>query len=249
MRKHHPYSWRQIESHRGTISPRLVVGLLVVVLGVLFLVSNLHIFDISSPLHFFWAAAFSAIGIALLIERQTERSWAWGVAWIVAGVWMFAYQLRWVDIGFWHVLVPLIMLAVGAYLVRQAMSERGGDAKNPGNGSSGSAIHGIGVLSGNEQKPMQPIGRAELFAFWGGVKLDLSEAQLVNNTATIHATACMGGIEILAPSDWVVTSRVLPLMGSFIDKRKPATIIPVPEQAKTLIIDGFVMMGGIEIKN
>ncbi|HYM33778.1 MAG TPA: hypothetical protein VET48_00210 [Steroidobacteraceae bacterium] len=249
MSNRHRCSWTHFASHRGTISPRLVVGLFVVVLGVLFLVSNLHIFDIPSPWHFFWAAVFSAIGIALLIERRTERSWVWGVGWIAAGVWMFAYELHWIDIGFWHMLVPLVMLAVGAYLVRQAMSERGGPNAQSGSGTAGRTIHGIGVLSGNEQKPTHPIDRVELFAFWGGVKLDLSEAQLVSNTATIYATACMGGIEIIAPSDWIVTSRVLPLMGSFIDKRKPATIIPVPEQAKTLIIDGFVMMGGIEIKN
>lgn len=260
----------------GAVSVRLVVGLLVVLLGVLVLISNLHIFDSYSPTHYFLSLALVAIGGAVIIERRTERSWQWGLGWIVAGIWMFAYQRRWIDVSFFEIVVPLIMLAGGAYLVRRAINERyeqdnaGGqgqgdlnDPNNPSNpgpgntgGPSGSGaprrsnyVHAIGVLSASEQKPARPIAGADLFALMGGVKLDLFDAQLINNTMTIHVGACMGGIEICAPSDWIVTSRVLPIMGAFIDKRRPATVLPGGDQTKTLLIDGFVLMGGIEIKN
>jgi len=234
----------------GAVSVHLVVGLLVVLLGVLFLFSALHVVDMYSPMRYFGSALLVAIGLALLIERRTERSWQWGAGWIVAGIWAFAYQRRWVDVGFWQVVFPLLMLAGGAILVRRALNERQEQGGVAGTGTSkGTSIQGVGVLSASELKPSQSIERAELFALMGGVKLDLFETPLVNNTATIHVAAVMGGVEICAPSDWIVTSRVVPIMGAFVDKRRPAAAIPVPEQAKTLVVDGFVLMGGIEIKN
>jgi predicted membrane protein len=232
----------------GAVSVHLVVGLVVVILGILFLVSNLHVVDIYSPSHYFLATVCVAIGLAFLIERRNERSWQWGVGWIVAGLWTFAYQRRWIDVGFWQVVVPLLMLAAGAFLVRRALNERNPQTIVEG-GRKSHVVQGVGVLSASELKPSHAVDRAELFAMMGGVKLDLFETQLINNTATIHVAALMGGIEICAPSEWIVTSRVVPIMGAFVDKRRPAAAMPVPEQAKTLIIDGFVLMGGIEVKN
>jgi predicted membrane protein len=236
---------RRQRTHVGAVSVRLIAGLLVVILGVLFLASNLQLLDIYSPMRYFWAAAFVAIGAAIIIERRTERGWQWGIAWIVAGLWTFAYQHRWIDIGFWQIIFPLAMLAVGAYLVRHALTERQGQSNSS---TPGSVVQGVGVLSSSELKPTT-LERAELFALMGGVKLDLFGTQLVNNASTIHVAACMGGIEICAPSEWVIVNHVVPIMGAFVDKRRPAATVLSADATKTLTIDGFVLMGGIEVKN
>ena len=52
-------------------------------------------------------------------------------------------------------------------------------------------------------------------------------------------------MEIYVPSDWTVTSKVATLMGSFVDKRRPTSVVPT----KTLVITGFIVMSGIEVKN
>jgi hypothetical protein len=52
-------------------------------------------------------------------------------------------------------------------------------------------------------------------------------------------------MEIYVPRDWTVVSKVTTLMGGFIDKRRPTTVLPT----KTVIISGLVLMGGIEIKS
>jgi hypothetical protein len=66
------------------------------------------------------------------------------------------------------------------------------------------------------------------------------------DTATIDVFAVMGGIEIFAPRDWDVTSKVVAFMGASVDKRRPAQ---TPTTRKTLVVRGFVFMGGIEIKD
>jgi predicted membrane protein len=244
-RRRRRFESARISSMIGSVTPRLVVGLLIVFLGVLSLVSSLQIADFYSPMRYFWPALFLAIGVATLIERRNERAWQWAVAWMIAGLWAFAYLQHWVDVGFWQVIMPLGMLALGAYLVRNALTQRS-EQLNPSNSSS--VVHAVGVLSSSEQKPTS-LERADLFALMGGVKLDLVGTQLVNNAASVHVTACMGGIEICVPSEWVVVNRVLPIMGAFVDKRRPASILPTADTTKTLTIDGFVLMGGIEVKN
>jgi hypothetical protein len=65
------------------------------------------------------------------------------------------------------------------------------------------------------------------------------------DSARIDVIAFCGGIEIYVPPDWTVTSKIATLLGGFTDKRRPTTTLPT----KTLILDGFAVMGGIEVKN
>jgi predicted membrane protein len=107
-------------------------------------------------------------------------------------------------------------------------------------------IRSFAILSGTELRPMsRPFRGADLSAVLGGVKLDLTSARMEGDSARIDVLAFCGGIEIYVPPDWTVTSKIGTLLGGFSDKRRPTTTLPT----KTLILDGFAVMGGIEVKN
>jgi predicted membrane protein len=107
-------------------------------------------------------------------------------------------------------------------------------------------IRAFAVLSSNELRPVsRPFRGADLSSVLAGVKLDLTSARMEGDTARIEVFAFCGGIEIYVPPDWTVTSKVATLMGGYTDKRRPTTILPT----KTLIIDGFAIMSGIEVRN
>jgi len=107
-------------------------------------------------------------------------------------------------------------------------------------------VRAFAVLSSNELRPVsRPFRGADLSAVLAGVKLDLTSARMEGDTARIELFAFCGGIEIYVPPDWTVTSKVGTLMGGFTDKRRPTTTLPT----KTLIIDGFAIMSGIEVSN
>ncbi len=55
----------------------------------------------------------------------------------------------------------------------------------------------------------------------------------------------MGGIEILVPPDWIVANNVTTLIGGFVDSRRPSRVVPT----KTLVIRGYNIMSGIEVKD
>lgn len=229
--------------HAGSISPRLVIGLLVTALGVIYLAGNLDLIDTRAPLRYFWPAAFSAIGVALLLVKDNVANRRWGVVWLFAGLWMLAYQARWIDVDIWDIAVPLILLALGARLVQRAMKEQ---TQGPDAQPDTDQTRIFALLSGSESRTFtQPIKNAEIVSLLSGVKLDLSTAVIDGDRATLQVTAVMGGIEIYAPSEWNIVSEVTPILGAFIDKRRP-TANPA---TKTLYVNGLVVMGGVEVKS
>ena len=79
----------------------------------------------------------------------------------------------------------------------------------------------------------------------GGVEVDLTAADVEDEEAVIVVFALMGGIEIRVPRDWTVTAHVTPFMGAMEDKTDRSESNP----EKRLTIRGFVMMGGVEVRN
>lgn len=85
----------------------------------------------------------------------------------------------------------------------------------------------------------------ELSAIMGGVEIDLSEAQISDDTATINVFAFWGGIEITVPRNWKVEIDAYPILGGIEDDTKPSQ----EEKLKKLIVRGYAIMGGVEITN
>jgi hypothetical protein len=55
----------------------------------------------------------------------------------------------------------------------------------------------------------------------------------------------MGGFEIVVPETWRVISEVTPFMGGIEDKSRTSA----NPNAPTLVIRGFMMMGGLTLRN
>ena len=76
-------------------------------------------------------------------------------------------------------------------------------------------------------------------------KLDLRGATLSGGQAVINVLALMGGFDIRVPDTCRVVNETTPFMGGVADKTKA----PAASDAPRLIVRGFVMMGGLDIKN
>jgi len=61
----------------------------------------------------------------------------------------------------------------------------------------------------------------------------------------IDVFAIMGGFEIIVPRTWKVTVEATPIMGGCDDKTRE----PADPSAPKLVIRGFIMMGGVNIRN
>ena len=83
-------------------------------------------------------------------------------------------------------------------------------------------------------------------AILGGFKIDLRGAAIAGDSATIEIFTIWGGVDLRVPEDWSVAVHGTPILGMFTNStRAPAGQTP----AKTLVVRGTAIMGGVEVKN
>ncbi|MBB6092663.1 putative membrane protein [Povalibacter uvarum] len=228
-------------------SMRLLVGLWIIALGAIFLAGNLGWIDTRQAFRLFWPLIFVLVGSSMVMQKTNKRSNRWGWVFIGVGIWVFADKIGWVDLNFWQLAFPLALLALGSTLVWRAFHGKPAEIPDLHPGEEHSEfVRSFAVMSGTELRPVsRPFRGADLSAVMAGIKLDLTDARMEGDTATIEVFAFWGGMEIYVPPDWTVTSKVATLMGGFVDKRRPTSTVPT----KNLVITGFVVMSGIEVKN
>ncbi|MCP4656646.1 MAG: cell wall-active antibiotics response protein [bacterium] len=223
--------------HRSSITPRLIIGLVVIAIGVLFTLDHLELVD-ADEIENYWPAILILFGVAKLFSDAPAS----GVFWILVGtlllVPMFTEELETEDL--W----PYLLILFGLHLVRRAIF--GGPRKRPRPEESPDTVQALGFLSTIKRaNSCQEFRGGDLTAIMGACEFDLRKARIADTGAVIDALAFWGGIELEVPESWSVDLRVLPLMGGADDK----TRAPRGETGQQLIIRGFVLMGGIEVKN
>jgi predicted membrane protein len=233
------------EPHRPDrlLSVRLLIGLWIIANGLILLAGNLGWIDARPLLRHLWPLILVFLGIGMLSQTDKRNGRQSGWVLIIVGLWVFFDKLDWIGITLWQVFFPGLLLFVGGMLVRRAFS-----APKPSVMGDDHAefVRSFAVMSGSELRPVsRPFRGADLSAVMAGIKLDLTDARMEGDTATIEVFAFWGGMEVHVPPDWTVTSRVTSFMGGFIDKRRPTVTVPT----RTLVIDGVIIMSGIEIKN
>lgn len=229
------------DSRAVRFTPQLLVGLIVIAVGVLFTLDNLGITDAEQYLRY-WPAGLIAIGLLKLAQSRDGMGGAFGgFIFALSGTWLLLEQTEVVRLSFWD-LWPVLLVMFGGYLVWQGYSGR---QLRTASGDSNSVVSGLAVLGGVARGNNSRAFRGgNLTAVMGGCELDLRQAA-IHGEAALDVFAMWGGIEIRVPEDWTVVGRVTPLLGGFDDKTRP----PQGASAHRLVIRGFAIMGGIEVKN
>ena len=103
------------------------------------------------------------------------------------------------------------------------------------------------VFSGVDQRiSTQDFRRAQCTTVFGGCKIDLRDAQIQGEEAFVDAYAIFGGVEIWVPETWELVKRDPTIFGSVSDRRRH---IPSGPGAKTLILNGASVFGGVTVRN
>jgi len=84
-------------------------------------------------------------------------------------------------------------------------------------------------------------------AIFGGTTLNMMNADSTVRHIVLDVTAALGGVEITIPSHWQLVNEVDAIFGGVEDARMMRTA--PGESSKTLVIRGFCLMGGVEIKS
>jgi predicted membrane protein len=221
---------------------RMFAGLLIILVGVLFLLGNLGRLDIGDVFSTFWPLIIIFVGIWHLIAHEF-RSAGFGAILILIGGFFMLVNLDIIRGRVWLYFWPLLIIAAGLWLIFKPrfrlFREKAPEIKEKD-------LDAFIIFSGIKRRFSTPEFRGgKATALFGGIELDFTQAALADNKATIELTAIFGGIEVFVPSDWEVVVDSSSIFGAVEDKHKAA----LPEEKKaTLFIRATAMFGGIEIK-
>lgn len=227
----------------GSIPSQVLLGLGVIGLGVLFLLDNLGYIEFRHAWHY-WPALVVAFGVVKLLDAQSPHErFTFGVITAIGtllllnrlGLTFFSIRIFW----------PLVLIMVGALVVYKAVAGRRAIGMVAATDSHADSVVDItAILGGVERRISSSTFRGgEITAVMGGCELDLRGAS-IEGDAVLNVFAVMGGITIKCPPDWTVILQGTPIMGGFDEK----TATP-PDNAKRLVIKGYAIMGGVEIRN
>lgn len=220
----------------------LALGLILV--GILFLLDNLDLFDLGD-LWVFWPVIFIGVGM-LRLKSSNYRDRTSASFFIGCGLLLLLLNLDILEWGtiwqFW----PVILILVGLSIIYRRSRA---DSDNEGETSSENRIDVVAIFGGNEKKiASDNFKGGNITTICGGAKLDFEAAKLSKGKNVIDLFTVCGGVEMYVPNDWNVEIKGLPLFGGFEDSRRK---VPSETTAsdKTLTIKGLVIFGGLHIKN
>lgn len=223
------------------ITPRLVIGVFLIVLGVLFTLENLGYADVEHYFDF-WPLLFVVIGWTKWVQARSNPARMAAALWMVVGVWLILYNVGLVPYAFWD-LWPVLLILIGVWVIWQTLerSERRQSDLDPA-----STVAAVAIWSGADRKSSTSDFRGgELTAIMGGCEVDLTQARIASGEAVLDVFAFWGGIEIRVPPDWKVVSQVSAFMGAYEESAQPAP----PDSTQRLILRGLAIMGAVEVTN
>lgn len=233
---------RARSSHpRGGLGGRLVMGLLLLTLGLLWTLDNLRVIEAGNAIRW-WPVLLVFLGLCRVTGILGPQRPISGAFWFVLGglLLLRPFGILSFDLGdLW----PLALIFVGALFIYRSWVVRSFESKSA---DGRPVLDAFAILGGVERKVVsQEFRGGNASAVLGGTVVDLRSCRPAEGRAVVEATAFLGGVEILVPEGWRVIGEVTPILGGFED----ATVLPTDPNAPVLLVRGLAIMGGIDVKN
>nr|WP_294903209.1 DUF5668 domain-containing protein [uncultured Lacibacter sp.] len=238
------------------------IGLTLLGVGVLILLRNL---DLPFPsIIFSWPMILIVIGVVVGLKENFK-----GASWLVLiGLGGFFLTMKlYPEWNLRNFIAPAILIAIGLTFVLKRKSSITGESQTTGStanssisspyseasSSSSSAGEGpedlLDVVSifGAVKKNVysKNFKGGESVSIFGGSEINLMHADF-SGPVKLEIVNVFGGTTLFVPAHWQIRSEATAIFGAIEDKRqRPAGVTT----DKVLVIEGFVMMGGIDIKS
>ncbi len=244
-----------MSNEKKKMSSSFWVGAIILTIGGILLLDRMDLFYFPGWL-FSWKTILIAIGLIMGINKRFE-----GIGWLVmilVGAFFLIDDIPGFPYDFDEYAFPIGIMIVGGFIVGRAMfgstaKEARANKWGKGDGLLASDEGGedyfdlTTVFGGNKRKVFsKKFKGGETTCIFGGADIDLSQADM-ESTVVIDVVQIFGGVKLIIPSNWELKSDVTVIMGGVEDKRNvPLTAGP---SGKKLILTGFVLFGGVDIKS
>ncbi len=225
------------------------MGIFLIGLGLLFLLDRLGII----PHHyrswlFSWQSLLIFVGFISMFKTHARFP---GLILILVGSGFLLPEIFDVSYNFSRLIFPVILILVGAAIVFKTRSLKHPHVFHSSEEtfSALETIEEVAIFGGGKRVvSSQNLKGGQITAIFGGIELDLSDADLDENGAIIEVACIFGGTTIIVKPEWDVQVQVASILGGFSDKRKVYKQTEATK-GKRLIIKGAAIFGGGELKS
>ncbi len=226
---------------------KILIGVLLIIVGFFSLAGNFLPLQFHFTHYLFsFPGLMMLAGLFILINHKDNFL---GVILVAVGGYWFLTRYSDFPVRFWlSEYWPALLIILGIYIILKRdghnhFHKEVDDPKIEMDYIDEVAIFGGGkkILHSNAFKG------GKITTILGGIDIDLHNCSLAEGTYYLDLTIMFGGVDIFVPKDWKVIVNVTSIFGGFNDKR---IIAPnqIQESNKVLIIRGFVLFGGGDLK-
>lgn len=247
------YIKNNMHSHKSRCSKAdgvPIIGILLIGFGLVFLLDRMNLIpNYWRDIIISWQMLLIFIGAINIFKSHARVPGLIlifvGSAFLVPEVIDISFQAR-------QLIWPVVLIAVGLLIVFKAKNIKppkvfSGDGETI---NSQEKIEEVAIFGGGKRViTSQNLRGGNASAIFGGLEIDLTEADLSDETAVLEIAAIFGGVVIIVKPEWDVQVQVSSILGGFDDKRKVYKRGEGTPSNKRLIIKGAAIFGGGEVKS
>jgi len=222
---------------------RAFFGVTIAAFGGILLLRNLEIIKFDSW-HLFWGTVWAVglvlAGLTTIISSHKLLTRAWGLLLMAAGVSIGLNTYGIIDVSIWKLFWPVVLIAVGVAVTFSVGSGR--RKKYEKSASDSSDNEKVAIFYGKESRVKGDYTGGSATAIFGGVELDLRQANIKDGAVIDIFTFC-GGVSLSLPDDVIVKNEVRGILGGSEDKT-----VSKSSAKRTIYLRGECVLGGLEVK-
>lgn len=246
---HSERMYRSFEERRAR--KKFGFGVIIIIVGLLVLLKQLGFNDFL-PIREFWPFILITIGIIIGLRNkfQSPAPFILIIIGVVHVIPAFSFQLGENIVYSQRLIAPAILIGAGLYFLLVSRKKKGLSCDRSSISTFNQNFISKEVIFGGSKEIVtsKEFVGADISAIFGGVDINLTQADSQLDTITIGVRAIFGGIEIIVPPNWDVKNEVFVALGSVEDQRT-IRVLDAGTQKKTLILKGLCSFGGVEIKS
>ncbi|NQU67167.1 MAG: hypothetical protein HQ510_04410 [Candidatus Marinimicrobia bacterium] len=215
-------------------------GIIMIVLGALFLMGTLDILDFGHIIHGWWPIIIVIVGFFKLKGESKSG----GAVIFIVGIILLTATLDFINWGeilqFW----PVLLVLLGISMVSKSRNKKVWTFSKTSEANS-DTVHTSVLFGGSNQSiNSEQFQGGDVQAIFGGIELDLKNVKVSESGAVLNLTALFGGVEITAPANCRVVMNGTPILGGMENR-----VNCEDDQAPVIQCNCTIAFGGIEVHN
>jgi len=233
--------------HNHGIDKRIMFGIILIIIGGIFLLSTLNVIDFHAS-NIIFSFPFILFIVGILIMINSNKKALGGIFAGVGLVWLLPRIFPEINYGP-GLIIPILLICLGIYMILRHSQKKNEDGVVISDEKiKKDVVDDVSIFGGgNKVVTSDNFRGGSITAIFGGSEIDLTNCKLAEGANILDIVAIFGGTTIIVPKEWNVQLNVTPLFGGFSNKSSKMPNVEI-DKSRTLVVKGIAIFGGGEVK-